>query len=124
MSSQKRLSTALAAIALALVSVSSGSHLGELAAGRDGAGRRLLDSGFMAVGAQPVALETPQTARRSGSVNRPRPPGGAMPLVALAAVWTLLHLWCLLRLELRALRACPIFGWTLAPRAPPLPRLL
>ena len=119
MSSQKRLPIALAAIALTLVAVAGGSQLGALA-GRIGPGQRLLDPGFVAVGLQPVGLEASPNSRRAGSLKRPPRIAGAMPLVALVAVWALLHLWSLLRLERRALRACPSSGWTLAPRAPPL----
>ena len=124
MSSQRRFPPALAAIALTLVAVAGGSHFGAVAAGQDGPGHPLLDPGFVAVGAQPVGLEASRTARRADSVNRHRPPGGAMSLVAVAAVWALVHLWCLLKPGGRAKRTRAPMGWTLAPRAPPLPRLL
>jgi hypothetical protein len=124
MSSRKRTSIAVAAIALTLVAVAGGSQLGEPAAGRDGPGRRFLDSGLVPASVQPVGLETFPTARRAGSGNRPRPPSGAMALGAMAALATLMLLWCLLRLERAAPLSFSRMGWALAPRAPPVSRLL
>ena len=123
MSSQKRFSIALIAIALTLVAAEGGSHLGAPGAGRDGQGQPLVSSGFVAVGGQPIGLEASPTARRGDSVNRLRPPGEALPF-ALAAAWMLLHLWGVLGLERRAPFARPSLGWMAPPRAPPLSRLL
>ena len=119
MNSRARLPIAIAAIALALVAVAGGSQVGELAQ-RYGPGQHVLDPGFVAVGLQPVGLEASPNSRRVGSLSRSPRIGKAMPLAAVVAVWALLHLWSLLRIERRALRVCPSSGWTLAPRAPPL----
>ena len=119
MSSRNRLPIAFAAMALTLVAVAGGSQLGELTS-RTGPGQHLLDPGYVAVGLQPIGLEASPNSRRAGSLHRPPPRGGAMPLVALVVVWALLRRWSLLRFERRTLRAFPSSAWTLAPRAPPL----
>jgi len=123
MSSRRWFPIALVAMALGLVAAAGGSDRGELAPGRDRTGRSVLDSGFVAVGVQPIGLEPSRAAKRAESIGRQRPPGGTVPLVAFAGAWALLHLWWSFQLKSRTPRACPLVGWTPAPRAPPLPRL-
>lgn len=124
MSSQRRFSIALAAIALTVATIAGGWHQGELpSTGSKGLGRPTLDSGFVAVGMQPLGLEEFPIARRAGALNRFRLAGRATPLVAFAAAWMLLHLWGSVWLLCRRLRDRNL-SWSLSTRAPPLPRLL